>query len=59
MATLHDPSEGFQLTSAEGWKNVLAILNASGERPPKRPSHPDDNGQSERLAKRIGGVRLD
>lgn len=40
-------------------------MNESGERPPKRrtPSDYDDDddasGLNERLAKRVGGVRLD
>lgn len=56
MATQHDLSDGYQLISTPGWATFLAILQSSGERPPKRQSPFNDD---ERLAKKVGGVRLD
>jgi nuclear protein localization protein 4 homolog len=57
VATQHDLADGYQLLSTPGWATLLAILQSTGERPPKRPS-PFDNDGTERLAKRIGGVSL-
>jgi nuclear protein localization family protein 4 len=60
VATQHDLADGYQLLSTTGWQNLLAILQSTGERPPKRPSPSDgDGGSTERLAKRVGGVRLE
>ncbi|KAF4627105.1 hypothetical protein G7Y89_g11050 [Cudoniella acicularis] len=59
VATEHDPADGYQLLSTSGWATLLAILQSTGERPPKRPSPFDGDGNTERLAKRVGGVRLD
>jgi nuclear protein localization family protein 4 len=59
VATQHDLADGYQLLSTPGWATLLAILQTTGERPPKRPSPDDGDGTSERLAKRVGGVRLE
>jgi nuclear protein localization family protein 4 len=60
VATQHDLADGYQLLSTPGWATLLAILQTTGERPPKRPSPDDGDGSNtERLAKRVGGVRLD
>jgi nuclear protein localization family protein 4 len=60
VATQHDLADGYQLLSTDGWATLLAVLNDTGERPPKRPSPSDSgDGLSDRLAKRVGGVRLD
>lgn len=36
MATGHDLADAFQLKSTTGWQTLLAILQSTGERPPKR-----------------------
>lgn len=59
VATKHDLAEGFELLSTPGWATMTMVLASTGERPPKRPSPDDGDGLSERLAKRVGGVRLD
>jgi len=60
VATQHDLADWNQLLFTQGWATLLAILQTTGERPPKRPSPDDGDGSNtERLAKRVGGVRLD
>ena len=56
VATQHDLADGYQLLSTTGWATLLAILQSTGERPPKRPSPAESD---ERLAKKVGRVRLD
>ncbi|KAL8728607.1 MAG: hypothetical protein Q9166_005260 [cf. Caloplaca sp. 2 TL-2023] len=65
VAQSHELAEGFQLLNTSGWATLLAILQESGERPPKRPSptsfpsvgegYVDD---SEQLTKRFKGASL-
>ncbi|MCJ1417096.1 nuclear protein localization protein 4 [Xylographa parallela] len=64
VATTHDLADGFQLLNTPGWATLLAILQESGERPPKRPS-PLSYGATdgsiaddEQLAKRFKGASL-
>lgn len=59
VATQHDLADGNQLVMTDGWKTLLAILETTGERPPKRPSPDDGDGATARLAKRVDRVRLD
>ncbi|TAQ86537.1 hypothetical protein B7494_g5140 [Chlorociboria aeruginascens] len=59
VATQHDLADGYQLISTGGWATLLTILQSTGERPPKRPSPIDGDGNTDRLAKRVGGVRLE
>lgn len=70
VATKHDLQEGFRLISTPGWATLVAILQESGERPPKRPfqsslsdAWPEESSSmqknvNEELAKRIKGVSL-
>lgn len=69
MACTHDIAEGFQLLNTPGWATLLAILQESGERPPKRPfsfSSSSDTGppeynkslDGEQLAKRFKEASL-
>lgn len=62
VARSHDLDEGFQLISTPGWATLLAILQESGERPPKRPSASFGashvSGSEEQLAKRFKGASL-
>ena len=63
VSTTHDLADAFQLLNTPGWATLLAILQESGERPPKRSfpftssaySPPIDEGQ---LAKRFKGASL-
>ncbi|KAF8856982.1 nuclear protein localization protein-like protein 4 [Acephala macrosclerotiorum] len=61
VATQHDLADANELVETDGWRTLLTILETTGERPPKRPSPSDSDGDgpSERLAKRVGGVRLE
>ncbi|KAL8737809.1 MAG: hypothetical protein Q9181_001343 [Wetmoreana brouardii] len=65
VARSHDIAEGFQLLNTPGWATLLAILQESGERPPKRPSpavfQAERQGYfdaNEQLAKRFKGASL-
>ena len=67
VARTHDLGDGFQLLETPGWATLLAILQESGERPPKRPSpsslEPSDGYgfglyDGEQLAKRLKGASL-
>ena len=59
VATQHDLAESYHLVSTNGWLTLITILQSTGERPPKRRSPASDASSDERLAKRVGGVRLD
>lgn len=37
VAINHDLADAFQLRETNGWKTLHAILESTGERPPKRP----------------------
>lgn len=41
VASQHDLADSFQLRSTEGWQNLQAILQSTGERIPKRPLERD------------------
>lgn len=66
VARTHDLADGFNLLEQPGWATLLAILQESGERPPKRPSpsslHPSSiygpGSDSEQLAKKFKGASL-
>ncbi|KAL9035203.1 MAG: hypothetical protein Q9214_006695 [Letrouitia sp. 1 TL-2023] len=64
VARTHDRAEGFQLLNTSGWATLLAILQESGERPPKRPlassleALGNDYGSNDQLAKRFKGASL-
>lgn len=65
VARTHDLSDGFQLLNTSGWATLLAILQESGERPPKRPPHSfleatsGHLSDSDQLAKRFKGASLE
>ena len=48
MAVDNDPVDAAHLMETEGWRNLTAMLEASGERPLKRPWHvePDEEASS-------------
>ena len=58
VATTHDLAESFQLLNTPGWATLLAILQESGERPPKRPSPLSFGADPDQLAKRLKGASL-
>jgi nuclear protein localization family protein 4 len=69
VATLHDLAEAFQLRSTDGWRTLIAILQSTGERLPKRsrsgssaaassPNYASSADNEEPLAKRFAAVRL-
>ena len=66
VARTHDLADGFNLLEQPGWATLLAILQESGERPPKRPSPSfldsssvyGSGSDSEQLAKRFKGASL-
>ena len=66
VARTHDLADGFNLAEQPGWATLLAILQESGERLPKRPSpsylDPDpgygSGSDGEHLAKRFKGASL-
>lgn len=66
VARTHDLADGFNLLEQPGWATLLAILQESGERPPKRPSPSSldpssvygSSSDSEQLAKRFKGASL-
>lgn len=52
-------SDAFQLRATEGWQNLQAILQSTGERIPKRPRDADvPLEKGEPLAKRFAAFRL-
>ncbi|KAK0656125.1 NPL4 family-domain-containing protein [Cercophora newfieldiana] len=44
VATQHDLAESFQLRSTDGWRTLIAILQSTGERIPKRSRSERDVG---------------
>lgn len=60
VAAQHDLADGYALLETNGWATLLAVLQSTGERPPKRPS-PDsgDGGKADHITKRVGRVRLE
>lgn len=69
VATSHDLADGYSLLEAPGWATLLAILQESGERPPKRPSpfasesrgsysSADGFSHDDQLAKKFKGASL-